>query len=116
MDSSVPLIAQFSKPTVNTASSGHNTQKKNSLLLPEIAIVPMMRNSTTKNRKLVTKTQSQPHLFLYTQSVPTPKLKDAIRTNRVIIRLFQLVCCSATFIALGFSAFNIDYPFYIRNF
>ena len=106
-------------PSVDT-SVGHNTHNKTaSSILHEISVVPLQqgslshRHSTT--HKLTPNGTTQQHIFLYTQSVPTPKLKDSIKTNRVLLRIAQSLCCIAAFIALGFAAFNVDFPFVVLS-
>ena len=76
-------------------------------ILPEIASI-----SHPLNRK-VTRMGSATQLFLYTKSVPTPKLRDTIRTFRFMVRLAQVSIAIAAFTSAAYGAFRFDYPYHV---
>lgn len=61
----------------------------------------------------IRKSTAKQSVYLYTQSVPPPRFSDTIRTKRAQLRVMQLALCSCAFISLAFSAFNINYPYYV---
>ena len=79
--------------------------------IPTMASISTARPSGV-SRKFSRYVTANP-IFIYTQSVPRPTLKEIGKTLRFLLRLGQLACAFTAFGLIASSAFNVNYPFYV---